>query len=83
MSKTDGNFINPVQRLRDAPRCTARAKTTGQRCRCPAKRGWRTCRLHGAGGGAPSGKAHPNYRHGLRTIEMQEVMKLTRLLCRL
>ncbi len=26
-------------------------------------------RLHGAGGGAPPGPRHPNYRHGLRSAE--------------
>lgn len=56
-------------RLRSAPRCTATAKSTGQRCRCPAKRNWSVCRLHGAGGGANPGKAHPNYRHGERSRE--------------
>ena len=61
--KSDGNPMDPTQRLRDAPRCSARAKSTGQRCQCPSKRGWRVCRVHGAGGGAPRGKAHPNYLH--------------------
>jgi hypothetical protein len=36
----------------------------------PAVRDWPVCRMHGAG--APSGAVHPNYRHGLRTKEMQE-----------
>lgn len=29
--------------------------------------GWTVCRLHGAGGGAQLDKAHPNYKHGMRT----------------
>ncbi len=37
---------NPLQR---APRCTARSKRTGLPCRSPAVRGWRVCRMHGAG----------------------------------
>jgi len=76
--KSDDNPINPVERLQNAPRCTARAKSTGQRCKCPAKRGWSVCRLHGAGGGAPRGKKHPNYKHGMRTKEMQKVRRLVR-----
>ncbi len=73
--KNNANLIDPTQRLRDAPRCTAKAKSTGQRCCNPSKRGWRVCRLHGAGGGAPRGKAHPNYKHGMRTREWVELRK--------
>ena len=74
--KSDGNPIDPTQRLRNAPRCHAKAKSTGQRCKCPSKQGWTVCRLHGAGGGAPSGAKHPNYRHGLRTMQMEDVRRL-------
>lgn len=52
-----------------APRCTARSKRTGQPCRNPAVRGWSVCRMHGARGGAKPGTAHPNYRHGERSLE--------------
>ncbi|WP_425434558.1 phage integrase central domain-containing protein [Litoreibacter janthinus] len=58
------------------------AKSTRQRCKCPSKRGWNVCRLHGAEGGAPFGTAHPNYRHGMRTKEMENVRRLTSLLGR-
>lgn len=44
----------------DAKRCTATAKSTGERCQNPAVTGWDVCRVHGAGtpkndatGGAP------------------------------
>jgi len=44
----------------DAQRCTATAKSTGERCQNPAVKGWDVCRMHGAGtpkedatGGAP------------------------------
>jgi hypothetical protein len=44
----------------DASRCTATAKSTGERCQNPAVQGWDVCRMHGAGspkngttGGAP------------------------------
>ena len=47
-----------------APRCTAKSKRTGQRCRAPAVRGWNVCRFHGARGGAPKGKANGSWKHG-------------------
>ena len=52
-----------------SPRCSARSKRTGERCRAPAVRGWRVCRFHGAGGGGPKGKRNGNYKHGLFTAE--------------
>ena len=78
--KSDGNPIDPVQRLRNAPRCTATAKSTRQRCRNPSKQLWNVCRLHGAGGGAPSGSQHPNYQHGIRTNLAQDIRRLAGLL---
>src|SRR6185437_3112699 len=45
-----------MDKAHDAPRCTARSKRSGQRCRAPAVRGWRVCRMHGARGGAPEGQ---------------------------
>ena len=80
MMKSDDNPINPTQRLRDAPRCHAKAKSTGKRCKAPAVRGWPVCRVHGAGGGAPRGEAHPNYRHGLRTKEVEAIRRLATFL---
>jgi hypothetical protein len=40
-----------------------------ERCMAPAVNGWSVCRFHGAGGGAPKGKANGSYRHGLYTQE--------------
>lgn len=80
MMKNDGNPIDPTQRLRNAPRCTATAKRTQQRCRCPSKQGWNVCRMHGAGGGAPSGSEHPNYQHGLRSASTKNIRRLVKLL---
>lgn len=80
--KSDGNPIDPAQRLRDAPRCSATAKSTRQRCRNPSKQNWNVCRLHGAGGGAPSGSAHPNYKHGRRTLEMKAIRRFVSQLCK-
>lgn len=82
MAESDVNPIDPTERLTRAPRCTATAKSTGERCRNPAKRGWAVCRVHGAGGGAPCGEAHPNYRHGMRTVEMLRVRALVQMLSR-
>ena len=78
--KSDGNPMHPTKRLRDAPRCMANAKSTGARCKCPAVRGWTVCRLHGARGGAPHGKARPNYKHGMQSQEMVLLRKLTAFL---
>ena len=57
----------PAQRLAKAPRCRAMAKTTRHRCKGPAVTGWPVCRMHGAGGGAPSGPANGRWRHGERS----------------
>ena len=79
---SDANPIDPVQRLRDEPRCHAKAKSTGEQCKAPAVRGWGVCRVHGAGGGAPCGKAHPNYKHGVRSKEWVETRKQINALVR-
>ena len=77
--KSDGN---PMQSAHAAPRCTAKSKRTGQPCRNPAVRGWTVCRMHGAGGGARSGPANPNWRHGGRSGETVELRKLANMLGR-
>jgi len=74
------NDANP---MRLAPRCTAHSKRTGEPCCAPAVRGWTVCRMHGAGGGAPRGKAHGNYRHGCRSIESEEARRIVNALARL
>ena len=58
---------NPMSKAHAAPRCTAKSKRTGERCKGPAVRGWTVCRFHGAGGGSPRGEAHPAYKHGMRS----------------
>lgn len=62
---------NPMRKALDAlaehPRCGAHCRTTGAPCKGPAMANGR-CRMHGGKStGAPSGSAHPNYRHGRRT----------------
>ena len=61
------NDANLMQRAHAAPRCTARAKSTGTTCRSPAVAGWLVCRMHGAKGGAVPGPANVNHKHGLRS----------------
>ena len=76
---------NPMHRCNAAPRCGAKSKRTGLPCRSPAVTGYRVCRMHGAGGGAPKGKQNGNFRHGGRTNEavaasryMRELLRLVR-----
>ena len=68
---------NPMQRAHAAPRCAARSKRTGLPCRGPAVRGWRVCRMHGAGGGAPRGQAHGAWKHGGRSGDTVLMRRLT------
>ena len=66
---------NPMRSVHLAMRCTAHSKRTGEPCSGPAVTGWRVCRLHGAGGGQPAGKAHPSWRHGMRSREWIEARR--------
>lgn len=71
--------VNPMHK---APRCHAHSKRTGEPCRSPAVKGWKVCRIHGAGGGAPCGPRNGNYRHGGRTTESEQRRKQVRDLLR-
>ena len=73
---------NPMHSAHATPRCAARSKRTGLPCRAPAVRGWRVCRMHGAGGGAPLGRAHGAWRHGGRSGEAMALRRLTNALAR-
>jgi len=55
---------NSINLMHLAPRCTARCKGSKKPCNAPAVKGWNVCRMHGAGGGAPTGSRNGNYRHG-------------------
>lgn len=48
--------------LKDAPRCTAKAKRTGKQCENPAMSGSTKCRAHG--GATPKGSASPHFKTG-------------------
>lgn len=41
------------------------------------------CRVHGAGGGAPRGKAHWNWKHGGRSEEAVQMRRMVNALARL
>lgn len=74
--------VNPMQSAHAAPRCKAKSKRSGKRCNAPAVRECSVCRMHGAGGGSPSGSSHGRYQHGRFTAEAvrtrQEVRELIR-----
>ena len=57
--------------MQRAPRCRAKSKRSGERCRAPAVRGKAVCWMHGAFGGAPKGNRN-NYKHGHYSCEAIE-----------
>jgi glucans biosynthesis protein len=75
---------NPMQpeRLAQAPRCHARTRS-GMPCRSPAVKGKARCRMHGGkGSGAPRGNRNA-WKHGGRSGETEQAMKLVRAMARL
>ena len=68
--------VNPMQSAHASPRCTALSKRSGFLCKNPAVRGWRVCRMHGAGGGHAPGTEHPSYKHGMRSQEWVEELRM-------
>lgn len=71
---------NPMQSAHAAPRCTATSKRSGTRCKAPAVKGWRVCRMHGARGGAPEGSDHGQFVHGAYSKANADIMALLRML---
>jgi uncharacterized protein YjcR len=65
-----------------ASRCRAKSKRSGLQCRAPAVSGYAVCRMHGAGGGAPSGNRNA-MKHGEFAAETlalkREIQALARL----
>jgi len=65
-----------------ASRCRAKSKRSGLKCRAPAVRGSKVCRMHGAGGGAPQGNKNA-LKHGDFTTETialkREIQALARM----
>lgn len=76
------NDTNPMQSAHDAPRCTAKSKRSGVRCKNPAVLGWSVCRMHGARGGHRSGETHPTWVHGARSHNATEVRSVVSGLAR-
>lgn len=74
--KTVANPMHPTRRLQDAPRCSARSKRSGDGCKAPAVNGWTVWRMHGAGGGAPSGKANGQWKDGLQSKSAVSIRRL-------
>lgn len=69
--------MSKAKRLQDALRCSAKAKATRTRCNSPAVKGWAVCRMHGAGGGAPTGPANGTWKHGGRSNAMIELQRMS------
>ena len=71
-----GTRTSEPPKAHNAPHCTARSKRSRQRCRAPAVRGWRICRMDGARGGAPEGE------HSASSMQIPEVgLLFTRRRC--
>ena len=61
-----------------AKRCCANSKRSGIRCKAPAVRGKRVCRMHGANAGAPCGSKHGRFIHGAYAKDFLGILKLGR-----
>lgn len=81
--KGDGNPMHPTKRLQDSARCHAKAKSTGERCKAPAAYGRAVCRMHGAGGGAPTGPGNGMWRDGGRSAEIMQARRIGTALARM
>jgi hypothetical protein len=68
------------KQLRDAPRCGAHARTTGQPCRSPRVKNRPKCRMHGGapGSGGPRDEGNGNFKHGKYTHRAKELSKVFR-----
>ena len=79
MAKTDANPVNPVQRLQRRAQMPLLHGEDGlgiAAARLRRCEGGVCAASHGAGGGQPAGKAHPGYKHGLRSREFVAMRKL-------
>lgn len=58
--------------------CSATCKASGQPCKNPAAYQMATCKSHGARPQATvlRGQQHPNYKHGLKTLEAQTAYRV-------
>jgi hypothetical protein len=60
------SYCKAVLAMNATPRCHARAKRTGERCKKAACVGWEVCDVHGAGSGAPDENQNA-FKHGLHS----------------
>lgn len=75
MARMEGvTLVDNVTLMNLAPRCRARAKHSGVRCKSPAVKGFNVCRMHGARGGNRMGTQNSNYRHGAYTRETKALL---------
>jgi hypothetical protein len=74
--------MSGIYPFQESPRCHATSKRTKKPCMGAAVKGWTVCRFHGARGGAPKGKRHGMYRHGLFTQEAIAERRMIRDLLR-
>lgn len=75
--------MNAAYPFQKSPRCKATSKRTGNPCQAPAVNGWKVCRFHGAGGGAPKGRANGAYQDGQFTKEAKVARQSVSLLLKL
>ena len=74
-------WILGLEAARKAPRCQAKAKSTGRRCRQPAVTGKRVCRVHGGAKGVGAPKENQNaVKHGFYTAQARKERKLVQAL---
>jgi len=59
----------------NCPQCTAKSKSTGERCKNPAAYGYSVCRLHGAHPPGKSKGGNPNIRENHKTLNTPEKCK--------
>ena len=78
MSQSKKSDLKAVEAMQKALRCKAHSKRSGLPCKSPAVKGYNVCRMHGARGGAPSGKANGRFVHGSRTIQHKAAMFLAK-----
>ena len=76
MNNLTNNAIEPAN-LANAPRCGAKTRL-GTPCRSPAIRGKQRCRLHGGTNPGPPKGNRNAWKHGNRSAEAQEQLKIVK-----
>jgi glucans biosynthesis protein len=78
-SEMESRTNNPLQpaNLASAPRCGARTRL-GAQCQSPAVRGRQRCRMHGGTNPGPPKGNRNAWKHGDRSAEAEEQLKILR-----